>query len=254
MKINKLLFVIILLINSILLVSAQSFDFREGSENVINFFIEAYEPFLDALFGRGISSGDILFEKFLIFLILLGMVYVSLSNVDIFRDNTAVHWIISITVPLLAVRFMDFSWINTILLEYQVLGVALAGILPFIIYLYFIHGVSDSSVVRKIGWIFFILVYFGLWATTELQSYGQIYFWTMVVALLFLFFDGTIHRFYLMNILKESGKLNKWEYIRDLKKDIQDTKDAFKNGHLSDSIAKRIIKKKERQIKWFLKH
>ena len=52
MKFNKIgvLFILSLMLMSSF-VAAQNVNFRQGSENVINFFIEAYEPFLQALFG-----------------------------------------------------------------------------------------------------------------------------------------------------------------------------------------------------------
>lgn len=189
------------------LVSAQflgnfGFDIRRGSNDVINLVVNWAAPFLNAILGGDDYSGYLLFEKFLIFLLLLGIIYIALKQVDIFEDNEALHWMISIIVPILSLRFMNFQWIHTILLQYQVLGVALGGLLPFIIYLFFLHGVAESSVVRKIGWIFFIVVYYGLWTTSADPSidfsgsgaYGEVYFWTMAIAFIFLLFDGTIHR------------------------------------------------------------
>ena len=139
-------------------------------------------------------TGALLFERFLIFILLMSIVFLSLNNIDMFKEKKAVLWTVAIIVPLLSIRFIDFIWLNTILMQYQVLGIALAGILPFIIYLFFLHGVSDHAVVRKIGWIFFIVIYFGLWVTSEAESYGSVYFWTMLIALVFLLMDGTIHR------------------------------------------------------------
>jgi hypothetical protein len=173
-----------------------SFNIRQGSEQLINFFIDWGEPFIQAFFGGYDYTGYLLFEKFLVFILLAAVVFLSLKRTTYFEKNRIVIWIIAIIVPLLAVRYMQFGWINTILLSYTVVGVALAGILPFIIYLFFLHGVfsEGSSVPRKIGWIFFIVVYFGLWSTAQTENYGEIYFWTMVVSFFFLLFDGTIHR------------------------------------------------------------
>jgi len=189
------------------LVSAQflggfGFDIRRGSNDIINFVVNWAAPFINAILGGDGYTGFLLFEKFLIFLILMGVIYIALKQIDIFEDNTALHWMISIIVPILSLRFMNFMWIHTILLQYQVLGVALGGLLPFIIYLFFLHNLQVSSVVRKIGWIFFIVVYYGLWTTSSDPSinfsgssnYGEIYFWTMAIAFVFLIFDGTIHR------------------------------------------------------------
>jgi len=169
-------------------------DIRSGSEQLINFVVGWAEPFLQVTLGGYDYSGYLLFEKFLLFLLLMSIVYVSLKNISVFSENKGVLLTVAIIVPLLAVRFLDFAWLNTILIQYQVLGVALLGLLPFIIYLFFLHNVSDDATIRKIGWIFFIVIYFGLWSTTQTDNYAEVYFWTMIIAFLFLLFDGTIHR------------------------------------------------------------
>ena len=175
---------------------------RRGSNDVINFVVNWAAPFLNAILGGDSYTGYLVFEKFMIFLLLMGIIYIALKQVEIFEDNTSLHWMISIIIPILSLRFMNFQWIHTILLQYQVLGLALGGLLPFIIYLAFLHNVAESPIVRKIGWAFFIVVYYGLWTTSSDPSinfsgsgtYGEVYFWTMAVAFIFLLFDGTIHR------------------------------------------------------------
>jgi hypothetical protein len=175
-------------------VSAQGF-FRRGSEQLMEIAIDFTEPFLQAIFGGDDYTGELLFEKVLLFTLLLGVVYLALGKVEVFSDNSPVHWIVSVIIPILSVRFMNFEWINTMLIQYQVLGIALAGILPFIVYLFFLHNVfENNSVGRKIGWFFFIVIYFFLWNFSDGDAYGSVYFWTMLIAFAFLALDGTIHR------------------------------------------------------------
>ena len=210
-------FLIAFILGIITLVSAQAyypsgiysgggFDIRQGSQQLINFFVNWGEPFLQALFGGYDYTGMLLFEKFLIFLLLLSMVFLSLNKIDLFREQRKVLWVVAIIVPLLAVRYLNFVWLNTILMQYQVLGVALLGLLPFVIYLFFLHNVSNNAAVRKIGWIFFIVIYLGLWMTNDAEAYGGVYFWTMLIALVFLFLDGTIHRAFDRQKWKEADK------------------------------------------------
>src|SRR3989344_7507264 len=234
------------------LVLAQRFDFRQGSENVINFLVDAYQPILYALFGS-YDGGHFLFEKLLIFLLIFGLVYVSLGPMEIISGNRAVHIIISVIVPLLSVRFMSVQWINTILIQYQVLGIALAGILPFLIYLSFLHGVTDSTVVRRIGWIFFIFIYFCIWATTTYNSYAQVYFWTMLIALIFMLLDRTIHYYFMKQSLQAAESTDKWDHIRRLRQEIRETKEAINSGDLPESKAKMVLRKKEKNLSWWLK-
>jgi hypothetical protein len=201
------------------------FDLRGGSEQVIDWIVGFSEPFLRIILGGEDHSGLLLFERFLFFLILLAVIYVTLSQVLIFKDQPAVLWTISIVIPILSVRFMSFAWLNTVLLQYQVLGVALTGILPFIIYLFFLHNVSESSTVRKIGWVFFIVIYFGLWSTVDTETYGQVYFWTMLIALVFLLLDGTIHQFFQRQRRRRSGQASIYETIVRIDKKMRDLRE-----------------------------
>ncbi len=230
-------------------------DLRVGSEQLIDLVIDFGEPFIKVILGGEDYTGFLLFEKLLIFLILLGVIFIALKNVSIFEDNPPVLWLVSGIIPVLAVRFMDITWINTIIFQYTVLGIALAGILPFIIYLFFLHSVSDNSTVRKIGWIFFIVVYFFLWATTEnSETYGSVYFWTMLISLIFLLLDKTIHTAYMRQSLKQGGSENKYNHIMKLRRDIREAKDALQHSEISRSAANRLIKSKQKKIDWFLKH
>ena len=227
-------------------------DLRQGSQDVINWVTDFSEPFLQALFG-GYGYSYLLFEKFLIFIILISIVYLSISRIPAFDEQKGVIWIISIVVPLIAVRFLDAVWLNTILIQYQVLGIALTSILPFIIYLFFLHNISDSSTVRKIGWIFFIVVYFCLWSTSDIEIYGQVYFWTMILSLAFLLVDGTIHRWWMKEQLTASGAADKWEQIAELRKDIRETRQAASTGDIPQRIGDKIIKKKQKIVDQWLR-
>ena len=82
------------------------------------------------------------------------------------------------------------------ILPYSVLGVSLTAFLPLLIYFYFVQSFTGPTIVRRVLWIFFIVVYLGIWGSRydQLGALSWIYFWTGVLAFLFLFFDGTIRR------------------------------------------------------------
>lgn len=201
------------------------FDFRKGSEQAIEWIVDFSEPFLQIILGGEDYTGLLLFERFLIFILLLSIIYLSLSQVLIFKDQPVVLWTVSVIIPLIAVRFMSFTWLNTILLQYQVLGIAIVGILPFIIYLFFLHNLSESSTVRRVGWLFFIGIYFGLWSTIDTETYGQIYFWTMLAALVFLLLDRTIHQFFERQRWKRAGESAIYESIVRIDKKLRDLRE-----------------------------
>lgn len=225
-------------------VSAQ-IDLRQGSEQVIGLIVDFAEPFLQVLLGGEDYTGLLLFERFLVFILILCVVYLALNNISVFEDNKAITWIIAVIVPLMAVRFINFEWLNTILISYQVLGIAIAGILPFIIYMFFLHSITESSTIRKIGWIFFIVIYFGLWATNESENYAQIYFWTMLIALVFLLLDGTIHRFFEKQRWKDAEKSAIYNRIAQIDKEIA----TIDKSGLDERIKKAEVKKLMRERK-----
>jgi hypothetical protein len=183
------------------------------------------------------------------------MVYLVLGRIPLFEDQGKVRVVVAFIIPLIGVRFINYEWLNTILLSYQVLAIALTAVLPFIIYFFFVHETGqDSPAIRKIAWIFFILVYIGLWVTTEVESYGAVYFWTIVISIALLLFDGTIHDFYMKQKMKSVGSENKWGHIAKIKRDIDDIQKSINEGHLPQRAGEKIIKKKQKRIKWIMKN
>lgn len=230
-------------------------DVRFQSENVIQLVIDFFEPVLQVVLGGYEWGPDLLFERLLLFILLVSVIYLALGNVPVFEDQKRIRWLVAILIPLIGVRFLDYAWIVTIITQYQVLAIALTAILPFIVYFFFLYGVaSEHPVIRKIGWVFFIVIYFGLWATVERESYSVVYFWTMVVSLVFLLFDGTIYGYYERQKMKAAGAGNKWQHIAAIKEEIDKLRAGMGAGHIPDKTAQKLIKKKQKQLAWVMKH
>lgn len=178
------------------LVSAYSFYYnpRQGMNDLINIVVDFSEPLLQALLGGGTWDGYLLFEKLVLFILIAAVVYVSIEKTSIFEHSKPALWIVTLAIPLLGVRWMNFEWLNYILLQYALVSVVLTVILPFIIYLYFIHKVSHSSAFRRIAWIFYILVYLGLWSTSPAGLIETAYLWSIFLAVAFMLFDSIIHK------------------------------------------------------------
>jgi len=211
-KMGKLLGLFILslvvlgfLINLVSAYPAGSYDPRQGMSDLIDLVVNFFEPLLQVVLGGEMWSGYYLFEALILFIILVGVVYLSLNKVKIFEDNKGVLWIVCIGVPLLGIRFLDIIWFNTIMIQYKVLAIALLAGLPFFIYFFFLNNVfANYAAIRKIGWIFFACIYFGLWITSGVEDYGQIYFWTALASLVFLFLDGTISKYIMLQKVREN--------------------------------------------------
>jgi hypothetical protein len=193
---------------------------RDFMERGIDFFTNLFWPILYVLFGGSTWSGEFLFEKLLIFIMLVALIFVILSkSVPIFKDdeNKKVKWIIAVIIPLIAIRYIEPQWLNGILLQNAVLAIALTTLLPFIIYFFFlVEGVGkDSHTVRMVGWIIFIVIYFGIWSTSDLEI-ANYYIWIMVLAIACLVFDGTIQSYFHKQELKKANAASAAEILADL--------------------------------------
>ncbi len=192
-------------------------DIRGYVQQSIDAFVGIVEPILQTLFGGSNWNSAYLFEKLLIYLILVPLVFLSLKNIPAFDSQRGVLKLIAFIVPLIGVRYLDYAWIESILFQYQILAIALAGFLPFVLFFFFIHNIgADHDIVRKIGWIFFIGVYFGLWSTAPEGTYTDIYFWTMVAAVVFLLFDNTIQRYFIRQEMHRTGHATVLEHLAQL--------------------------------------
>ncbi len=210
------------------------------------------EPILQALLGGNDWSGFFFFFRLLLAVILLSVIFLALGVAPLFKEKKGIRWVIAVSITLIGIRFIDYDWLYTVTVQYGILAIVLTAIIPFVIYFFFVHNVAgDHPALRKIAWIFFIVVYIGVWATVETDRAGNIYFWTLLVALVFLFFDGTIHRYYAMQKIKEAGSRSIWEHIARLRREIADINNT---PGLPNDVRDRLIRDKEKQIKSLSKH
>ena len=219
------------------LVSAFYYDPRSGMNDLIRYATDFLEPLFNALLGgsAGGWTSYLLFEKILLFVILMALVYLSLKNIRIFSENNTVLWIIAIAVPLLGVRFLDFVWLNTIFVQYKVLAFVLTAGLPFIIYFLFLYNVlSDYDALRKIGWIFFGVVFLFMWAASEDYTFSEVYFWTAVVAFIFLLLDGTIRRAMIRMQRRALGMQNNQQFETEIRRQMHENEADYNTRHIID--------------------
>jgi hypothetical protein len=179
--------------------------------------------------------GDYFFERILFLVVTFTVIYTVISRVEPFKERKAIIWIVTIAVSLLSTRFLvESGLVQTMILPYTVLGVAITAVLPLIIYFMFVTSFKDStnSVIRKILWIFFIVVFIGLWDSRyqDLGALSWIYFWTGVLALIFLLFDGTIQKYFIKLEREERNVDSKERHLVQLREElgeIRKQKDNF---------------------------
>ena len=252
MKKNTLV-ISFLILSSIALVSASNlgYNLEMGMDQLIELIERLFTPVSAFLFG----STEYMFERVLFLIIIISLVYIALGQIPIFEDENGkvktTRKIITAAVSLLSVRYMaETEWIKSIMLPYTVLGVALTAFLPLIIYFFFVtKGMEHSSpTLRKTMWIFFIVIFMGVWASRygELGELSWIYFFTAVAALIFFFADGTIQKKFAEHERALANADDKADYIAKLKLKLQELREH--ENLYSPSEFKRLEKKRKARI------
>ena len=206
---------LILLNSNLVFVIAQgngSSDVFQSIGNFISGFAKFMNPVLKYILGDvsdsvtysryNLDSGQILFAKLLFFLLILAIVYMIVRQLeDFFQNNEFIMWTVAIIVSILSVRFLSASVIKAIIFPYEVSGIALAAFLPFLLWFVFMEwGLrgSRNRIVRKVGWIFYLVIMIGIYIT-RMASGGLgpgswIYPITFILSIIAFLMDGTIQR------------------------------------------------------------
>lgn len=228
----------------------QGGDFWYGTEQFINSLVYNIQPILRALFGGYDWTGYLLFEKFLLFILIAIIVGIVLENLPVFKDRAkkGILRLVAVIIALLGVRWLSFEWLNTILVQYQALFITIAGVLPFMIYWYFVKGFD--AVVRKFAWALYGVIYLGLWITAETEAYESVYLWGAIVALIYAFFiDEWFERWMQMRNIKISQLEAKWGYINEINEKIE----KLQKANMPDNVRKRAVDNLDKQRESIIK-
>ncbi|MBI3334768.1 hypothetical protein HYZ97_04750 [Candidatus Pacearchaeota archaeon] len=240
------------------LVSAQYLPpVRQGVESVIRALIDIFEPILQVLLGGQVGwTGLYLFEKLLLLVILVCVVYLVLGRVPLFDDPTrkGIRWIIAILMPLMGIRFVDEAWLNAVFVQYQALAVVLGVVLPMILFFFFLYSMgADYPIIRKVGWIMFIGIYTGLWSTVGTQGTSNVFFWAVIAALIFLIFDTKIYMYYQYQTLIRHDKQAKHREIGRINMEIQEIERMIAAGAMDATAGRKQIYELTKLKKWLFK-
>ena len=211
-----------------------------GMKQLIDIIESTLGPFFSVILG---GTPDLLFEKILILAVILAVIYLVISKLDIFKGNKVVIWVVSISVSLLSTRFMSGDLLRTILLPYSVLGVSISAVLPTLIYFKFVQEFKDSSTLRKMLWIFYMIVFIVIWSIRydSLGSISWIYMISAIAAFFFFLFDGTIRRIMIKQERKEMDLTNKGQHLGELRKQLTELRKNQNN--YSPSVLKKLEKR-----------
>ena len=226
---------------------------RFVGQDLVYTVTDFFEPILTALFGN--YAAGYTFEVLLLFLIISSIVYFVIGKAELFGGSKSVKWILTIAVPLLSVRFIDYEWLVTIFDQYKLLGIVLTSIIPFILYFYFLyHAAGNHGFIRKAGWGLFVAVYIGLWSGAYVNEFNSaVYFWTFIVGMCCLLGDNLIRkRFQLMEEVSKDRKFINIEVTR-INKQIAELTDALRTGTAHDvKETRNMIASLEKDKKWIM--
>lgn len=192
------------------LVSAQfPYDLKYQTQRAIQLITDFVSPFLEFLLG--VSSFDqYFFIRVLLLVLIFVIIFTVLEYIEIFKKNTAVRVIISLVMSIFSAKYIGESEIITgILLPYGVLGIALTFILPFLVFFFFVHKSIEAPAGRRAAWVFFAVVFFGLWMNRgeQVGPISWIYFVGVIAVIISIIFDPKIHEYFGLAEMRAARKL-----------------------------------------------
>ena len=215
---------------------------RTMMQDVIDIYVDTFEPVLQALFGGFGWSSMYLFERLLLFILLAVIIYLALDRITIFQYQKKIRIIVAIIIPLIGIRFVNYEWLNAVLMQYQLLAIVLTAILPFILYFMFLYSIAEEhGILRKVGWALFLGVYAGLWSSAGSEANSTIYFWTIIAALVCLIGDNFIYRRYRIMHLVKTDQNFKTRELATINDEIRKINDQINRGSLSHRDGDRMI-------------
>jgi len=178
-------------------------NIAEAMTGAVESVTALFEPIFNIVLGEGTKEANSFFAKGLLFILLLGIVYVTLKQVPFFENEGWVLWTTSIVVAVLGIRFITDNILQTILLPYGAVAIAITAAIPFVAWFILINiGLRHERyiTIRKVAWIFFAVIFIGLWITRSGSeqlpgSSSLIYPITAFLAFLVIAMDGTLQRF-----------------------------------------------------------
>ncbi|MSS74960.1 hypothetical protein EXS73_01980 [Candidatus Pacearchaeota archaeon] len=229
-------------------------DIRELSGSVAKAFVDIGEPLLQALFGHE-WSGQLLFERFLLALVLVVLIYLILGKVPLFEGDgqQRIRMCIALIVPLIGMRYLDYAWLTSVLQQYALLALVLLALLPFLLYFYFLYEIAgDHGIIRKLGWLLFIALYAGLWSTAPTDR-ADIYLWTTVLAFVCLLGDNLIFSRYELRKLMKADRRFKGREIARLRDEIHEIEGQIARASIDEREGRKMISDLQKHIHWLQK-
>ncbi len=227
------------------IVSAQTTTQNQIISNIQNFTDTIYylvQPLIVSLLGNA-STPELFLAKFLLAFVLFAVVWAILDKVNFLNGNQLVLWVISLAIPILGIRFLSEDWIQTILLPYSTIGIAISALIPLMVYFVLVQS-FDSSTFRKIAWILAAVIFIGLYVTRfdELAQSAWVYPTAAGACIAFLLLDKTIKKAWSKVKTDNLMEMHHAERKMDILKKNKELDDNYFNGLVTPADYKRLKK------------
>jgi len=145
---------------------------------------------------------------------------------------------------MLAVRFTkDTDWMSFVLQPYNMLGVLILTLIPFIVFFMFLYT-FDSEVIWKWGWSLFIIMYISMWYTTAqtLGNLSYIYLFAGILGLIMILSAKSVWAWRARQLINRGLDATVAGKIADITKEIEKDLDRLSDvtGDQRKSLQKRI--------------
>lgn len=228
-----------ILISSFVLAQA---DVGTSVQSALDTFTSAVNPILKFIVGSA-DTADLLLVKFLFLILIFGVAYYAAGFTPGIRDSKFFMVLIAAVISLLATRFLTSpELINLIWLPSGTAGIAFATLLPFVLYFFLIERL-DNPIIRRVGWVIFIVLYFGLaiyrWNSLAAgeEWWNNLGWWYLaigVISLLVLLFDKKIRAWMMLSELQVETSKRNIILMSRLTEDLKEYEKAAHNLSLSE--------------------
>lgn len=203
---------------SLPVVSAMSFS--QASYSIVDMIKQIFSPFFEAVVGTN-QFDQYFFARVLFLILIFAISLVALKQIDLFKKNKGVVFVLSAIVAILGIKFLPTdSFVSWVLIPYGAFATAMIVLLPLVVYFFFVHSAVPSSAGRKMAWILFALIFFGLWFSridalggfknlSRMAIMNWVYVGGIVLVGVLFFFDREIHRYFGVH------EIGKWKDKQD---------------------------------------
>jgi len=216
-------------------------------------------------------TGDLVFAKFLFFILVFSIVWIALKRIPIFSQYNWALWVGSLVVSLLSIRWIvDEAWIKAIMLPHEAFGIALSAFIPIALMFVLIEYSFSSKVMRKAAWVFSgtVFIFLFLFRSFDakgnvIDTYGPTYAGFLTPAYIYIVaaiicwalfaYDGTIQGALARSKTEAELSSYKQDRVQELKRDKADLAQDLRNGLINAVDYKTKVKEIDDKISALMK-